>query len=170
MTYFANYILEAFKKLYAKDSYLLTSNSTEASLQFRIARYLAVKLDRKDLKIDCEYNTINVNNTIRYKECQNTQHARIDIIYHKRGTSDKNIFVIELKKKSQNNTEEKILMDKLRVKYLVSNIQYRYKEGYSIYDISKNGFSVYYIKRTQDNILTEGDFTVSARDFRIPNI
>ncbi|WP_304008120.1 hypothetical protein [Desulfovibrio piger] len=170
MAYFSDYILEAFKKLYTNDSYLLASDSTEASLQFRIALYLAAKLENNDLNIDCEYNTVNINNTIEYKECSNTKHARIDIIYHKRGTSDKNIFVIELKKKSQNNTAEKILMDKLRVKYLVSNIQYRYKEGYSIYNISKNGFSVYYIKRTQDNILTEGDFTVSARDFRILNI
>ena len=122
MTYFANYILEAFKKLYAKDSYLLTSNSTEASLQFRIARYLAVKLDRKDLKIDCEYNTINVNNTIRYKECQNTQHARIDIIYHKRGTSDKNIFAINKPKglAVQSGTKiEKSVNDYL--KYLKDN-------------------------------------------------
>lgn len=126
------HIIKALNKLYNNDYQLLSKlektyrncKPHEQTITFRIALYLAQEMEQeKNFYIDCEYHG-NGKNRKTITDDGQVKKIRPDIIFHDRG--EQNIFCIEVKKQSMRQDGEKI---KSYIK------EYKYQEGYCIYNI-----------------------------------
>lgn len=142
MKYFEACIKPALKKLYEKDKYLLENGVHEQTISARLAKYLEDVINEgeneicneiRSLNIDCEYN----KNRKKLKTIGEARKVNIrpDIICHKRGTNDNNIFVVEIKKKTD-------ICDEYKIKDIVEYLSY--KEGYAIQEFTKRRFYVFF--------------------------
>jgi hypothetical protein len=88
-----------------KEHYLLENNLNERAITARLMLYLQKNFPEYD--VDCEYNKDINNRNLRYSkliyiDTNNTKKVYPDIIIHKRGLSEKNLLVIEVKKQLVN--------------------------------------------------------------------
>jgi len=111
-------IICALDILITEDEYLLKNDISERSISHRLAQYLSTLFPR--FNVDCEYNgnveadsgkkyifllkkTAEKYGLLKRDEKENevvTRHVYPDILIHKRGKSDHNILIIEIKKSS----------------------------------------------------------------------
>lgn len=116
--YKLNRAINKFKK---DDFYLITNKASERAMAHRIATYLESEFE--NYNVDCEYNINIEHNSDRKKiylleeevKKYKPTHTVIenkevsvfpDIIVHKRGTNDRNLLVIEIKKDTSTINDE----------------------------------------------------------------
>lgn len=104
-------------QLYEDDQFLLQERIHERTITHKYAEYLQYNLEEviinSDLIVDCEYNrevhddekTLPAPETTPEKELDEDT-IFPDIIIHKRGSSDRNILVIEVKKANNSNNRK----------------------------------------------------------------
>lgn len=110
-------------QLLEEDPKVIEISSSEWSYNCLIARYLENRFDSFD--VDVEYN----KHGEEYKWHPSPDESgkiRPDIIVHERGTDDRNLLVIEIKKDA---TEGEIKNQKERVNAFVSGEDYQYDYG-----------------------------------------
>lgn len=138
-------IVQSLNCLYRTDYELFNGYTHEQTFTFRIALYLSQYLENPKYKIDCEYHR-DIYNESGHKQIVNTNgetlKIRPDIIYHDRAQHNK--FCIEVKKGSVRN-------DKQKVSYFIN--QYRYDEGYCIYNLGKNYVTIVCIKYSKGELV-----------------
>ncbi|WP_267642073.1 hypothetical protein [Haloarchaeobius amylolyticus] len=126
------------------DRKLLVNDANERSISHRLAMYLEQEVEafEMDYDVDVEYNrvtkengaTVDSKKRVRYDklpdECQgrkievddtNAQTVFPDIVVHKRGSSDHNLLVIEIKKTSSSDSGK---CDKEKIKRFRADIGY----------------------------------------------
>lgn len=108
----------ALEELLTKDRHLLEVDANERSLTYRFGMYLQQRL--QDFDVDCEYNrngqvpkTVPANLIRPMADDTDAKTVFPDVIAHKRGGNSNNYLVIEFKK-STNNTNHSVDLDKLR--------------------------------------------------------
>ncbi len=137
---------ESIEDFYKNDNYLIENTVHEQAETHRIAHYIEKNIqDISNYSIDVEYNRNLNEQKVLYDECsrRNSQEEscqncicrkniffktdkkrRPDIIFHKRGGNDDNLFVLEAKK---NDCIEK---DTRKLTYLTcKKAKYKYKLG-----------------------------------------
>jgi hypothetical protein len=119
------------EKLYRNDGYLIEHDVSERAIAHKLAEYLQSSF--KDYNVDCEYNrniergprhtkSISVVRQIYRKEIKNINSSRIDedtyaekvtevtaypdIIIHRRGSNEKNLLIIEIKKSNSGRNDD----------------------------------------------------------------
>ena len=156
MKYFENCIKPAVDKFYKKDRYLIEHDVHEQAMSARIAHYLIEKIEGQDefekINIDCEYNK-SINDPKRAGDREKYS-DKPDIIAHERGTNEKNMFVIEMKK-------GKDACDKCKIKKFVDDSVIAYEEGYALQEIEKDSFHIFFYQRG-DSEGKELDFKVTS--------
>ncbi|BCM24872.1 hypothetical protein [Methyloradius palustris] len=122
-------INRALDKLFELDAYLLDIDSSERSMSHRLAIHLMSELP--DYDVDCEYNRDGFD----VKRLQLPERMAIvdddieavtvfpDIIIHQRGTKDRNLLVIEMKKGSSTIDSS---YDIRKLKAFLSELNYMY--------------------------------------------
>lgn len=113
-------------QLYEDDQFLLQERIHERTIAHKFAEYLQYNLEEvvinSDLIVDCEYNREGHDDRETLPAPENTHEKELDedtifpdIIIHKRGSSDKNILVIEVKKSdnSDNRKSDRKRLQKL---------------------------------------------------------
>jgi len=147
----------AIENLRKNDSFLITNNTNERSINHKLAEYLQEKF--KEWHVDCEYNrdghsikrrAIIENGIVKTNDI--TQKTVFpDIIVHRRDTSE-NLLVIEMKKSNNRNIEDDIdklkefTQDPLNYKFgffICFNIPYNEQSFYEL-EIYKEGKRYYY--------------------------
>lgn len=142
-------IVFALEQLYRCDRNIMTEHTCELTLSHRLGHYLANILENgyPGMYVDCEYQR-DINRSNGLKRLKNVKGAyqRPDIIYHDRGkTHDEcNAFVIELK------WGDDIEIDQIKVCEFIK--QYRYIEGYCIYNLRTDSLSVVHYSRNTIDI------------------
>lgn len=118
------FLKRAWNSLIRKDKYLLEHNLSERCVAFKYGQYLTQRFN--DFDVDEEYNrNVLSENDIKRIFVLNSDEEIIqsyvmpDIIIHKRGTSDHNLCVIEIKKQSAPRNE--IEFDCRKLSYYTSN-------------------------------------------------
>ena len=118
-------VKKAFMLFLKNDEYLLHTKVNERALTHHLAIYLADQFP--EYNVDCEYNRNGINpkklKQFRKEACSDdTEGTTVypDIIVHHRGTND-NIIVIEAKKTSNKNQE-----DKKKLKAYKEELHYKY--------------------------------------------
>ncbi|MBF4696052.1 hypothetical protein [Fusibacter ferrireducens] len=103
----------AIEMLRVNDNYLLKNDVNERSITHKLAMYLEQTLG-KEYDVDCEYNR-NVDDPSNRKTIDlllesdgnsRTQSVYPDIIVHKRGQTDSNLLIIEVKKSTNRDNGE----------------------------------------------------------------
>lgn len=124
---------KSVEMFYARDADLLRRAAHEQAMAHRIAHYLEcllmirmpVLFTSNGLSVDCEYNKAG-DDVKRI----GSDHARPDIIVHRRGNHDFNHLVIEIKKaeglKSSEREEDYLKLQEFTCE---SNEEYRYVTG-----------------------------------------
>ena len=115
--------------LYEKDQYLINNEVnqyvSERSITHKLGCYLSGLINEYD--VDCEFNR-----DLDAVKKMGDDKIIPDIIIHKRGSTDDNYIVIEVKPWWNNNGEDYI-NDENKLTYLTNcNNQYRYKYGLSL--------------------------------------
>ncbi len=130
-------IKKALSVFFSKDGCLLDEfrKTHEQTISFRIAHYLAKRLEGGEFFVDCEFHG-DVNNKTRRKELYNPNNGKVvrvrpDIIYHDR--SKRNEFCIEIKRLSARKDKQKVQS------FVKANL---YNEGYCLYGFKRTGCKV----------------------------
>jgi len=122
-------VCACLEKLRKQDKFLLDININERTLTHKLAEYLQQNFSEFD--VDCEYNRLEKSK----KELElpsdrinwNDTEAKTvfpDIIIHKRGTQEKNILIIEVKK-SNSSTDGAFDQNKL-MSFTIEPINYEF--------------------------------------------
>lgn len=137
-------IKQSFTDFYCNDKVLLEEKRKvyELTFSFRLAHYLANKLEcgSSSLKIDREYFG-DIHDLYTKRKTIEGKQVIPDIIFHDR--NDQNEFCLEIKWESMGGDKEKI--EKIVNKY-------HYKEGYCLYNITKNGYTLYCLNSNTSEI------------------
>jgi len=102
-----SYLNRALDALFESDAHLLDANSSERSVTHLLAIHLMHEAPGFD--VDCEYNrdgfdVKRLELSERVTTDENTEAVTVfpDIVIHQRGTNDRNLLVVEVKKASSN--------------------------------------------------------------------
>ena|ERR1035441_5942455 len=121
----------ALALLLQRDKFLLEHDVNERSITHKLAEYLQEQFPEWD--VDCEYNRIG-NHRIEAKRLQlevdktytdDDQGKTVypDVIVHRRGETQENLLVIEIKKSTNPETKDR---DEQKLRAFKSQLGYRY--------------------------------------------
>ena len=126
-------VKKALHSFFENDSDLLHLNVNERSITHKLAEHLQNSFS--GLKVDCEYNRKGDNKKSE-KVLANNEKVFPDIVVHKRGTNNKNLLVIETKKKGRSIKRD---IEKLEE---FSGFLYGYKIGLLlVFDVEKKSLN-----------------------------
>lgn len=122
--------IAAIVNLYRHDRELLEINASERSITHRLAMYLQSEF--AEWHVDCEYNRRGLDvkrislayDSLRPDDLE-AKTVFPDIVIHRRLT-DKNLIVIEVKKKEHSNN---IRHDEEKLRFFITSREYKYEYG-----------------------------------------
>lgn len=129
----------ALYKMYRNDSSLIENKCCERSIVFRLGLYLAERLKRSGLDVDCEYNKEGENP----KSLPQQKHNFPDIIVHKRMCSESNLLIVEVKTFNNSKTNG-LEQDRGKLIGFTQDERYRYKWGVHVYIAPTTCYLVWY--------------------------
>ncbi len=173
---------DSVQLLKVNDSDLIKRSVFEPTLSHRIAHYFENLLSnyswykKSPLTVDIEYDkNIDSDKVLpkeKCKNCDNTEcyikkedydvdvfreKCRPDIFLHERGTHDKNILVVEIKKKENENSDNK-KYDCAKLSVLTCpKYEYKYEVGVFINNITENELEYMFF---QNGKKTEGELSL----------
>ena len=123
-------VQEALEKFYSNDIYLLEHDLHEQTISSKIACYLSIIIENKNLKynVDVEYN----RNGDAPKALIGSGNIRPDIIIHRRGKNNNteldvnNLLIIEIKKWPNEEQREN---DVEKIQEFIKDENFRYLNG-----------------------------------------
>ena len=111
---------EAVKQFIIDHGYLIQHNVNERSMTHHLANSIEALFPGYD--VECEYNRmLNANGGKPIPKKVGGGNIIPDIIIHKRGTNEKNLLVIEVKKADENTDD-----DIQKIKDCKSTLEYKY--------------------------------------------
>lgn len=147
----------ALSMLYEKDKILMENNVSERTIACRLAFYLQLKYDpcfKKCTCVDLEYNREGKEVKRPHRDSKSGWIAP-DIILHKRGSQENDIFYCEVKKNSKNDND-----DSIRIKNAIRERNYQY--GINLYSVKTYRANLSFYRSNASHIVEE-EFYFDAR-------
>lgn len=119
---------KAVSTLYHKDFAIIERQSSERSIVFRLGLYVAQNFEKCGYHVDCEYN----RRDDEPKSLKGRQYNYPDLIVHRRGNSEDNLLVVEVKTPTDTQASD-IANDIDKLTGFIQEKPYLYEQGVHVY-------------------------------------